>query len=206
MNGITIFMEGGGSALGSAAIRQGMGEFLTSVRSAARKKGIVWNLVPCGSRENTFARFSESLDPAQDAVARILLVDAEAVVAATDPRVHLRNQDGWDLTGVPADTIHLMVQVMETWIVADPDALGRYYGRNFVPGRLPSPTGLENRPKAQIETALRNATKRTKKGSYHKIKHASKLLGRIDPAKVRARCPHCSRLFEELDRIIEAAR
>ena len=107
MNGIKIFMEGGGSgALGKSAIRQGMGEFLASIRSAAQKRGITWNLMPCGSRENTFDRFSKALDRDQESVAYILLVDAEAAVTAPDPRIHLRGQDGWDLTGVPADSIH----------------------------------------------------------------------------------------------------
>ena len=199
-------MEGGGSsALGRAAIRQGMGDFLASTRSAAQKKRIEWNLVPCGSREDTFARFSEALDQAQESVAHILLVDAEAVVTALDPRIHLRNQDGWDLTGVPEDAIHLMVQIMETWIVADPKALDGYYGQGFSKAKLPKRANLEEEPKALVLDALREATKRTAKRDYDKIKHANKLLGLIDPERVQARCRYCKRLFDELQRIIAAA-
>ena len=206
VNGIKIFMEGGGSgALGKTAIRQGMGEFLASIRSAAQNKGITWNLMPCGSRESTFARFSEALGQAQESVAHILLVDAEAVVTAPDPRIHLRGQDGWDLTGVAADAIHLMVQIMETWIVADPPALAKYYGPAFREAKLPRRANLEEEPKARVLAALKEATKRTGKRDYDKIKHARELLGLIDPKRVRARCRHCRRFFEELSRIVEAA-
>ena len=205
MKGITFFMVGGGSALSSAAIRQGMGGFLASIRSAARKRRITWNLVPCGSREDTLARFTDAVGQARESMANILLVDAEAVVTATDPRIHLRNQDGWDLTGVPADAIHLMVQIMETWIVADPTALAGYYGPAFSEAKLPRRRNLEEEPKARVLAALKEATKGTAKRDYDKIKHASKLLGLIDPNRVQARCRHCKRLFQELDRIIAAA-
>lgn len=206
VKGITIFMEGGGSALGSAAIRQGMGDFLASVRGAAQKKRITWKLVPCGSREDTFARFRDAVVQARESMAHILLVDAEAVVTGTDPRIHLRNQDGWDLTGVPVDAIHLMVQIMETWIVADPKALTEYYGRGFVEAKLPKRANLEEEPKKRVLDALKDATRRTAKRDYDKIKHAAKLLGRIDPERVQARCRHCKRCFEALERIVAAAR
>ena len=205
VRGITIFMEGGGSALGSAAIRQGMGEFLTSARTAARTKGITWNLVPCGSREGAFARFRDAVVQARGSMAHIILVDAEAAVTEADPRIHLRNQDRWDLTGVPLEAIQLMAQIMETWIVADPKALARYYGQGFAEAKLPKRANLEEEPKNRILNALREATKRTTKRDYHKTKHAGTLLGQIDPERVQARCRHCKRLFDELDRIIAAA-
>lgn len=199
-------MEGGGAgARGKAAIRQGMGEFLASIRGAAQDKGITWNLMPCGSRENTFGRFSEALDRGAESAAHILLVDAEAVVTAPDPRTHLRDQDGWDLKGVPADAIHLMVQIMETWIVADPPTLASYYGPAFREAKLPRRANLEEEPKARVLAALKKATKRTGKREYDKIKHGNTLLGLIDPERVQARCRHCRRLFEELGRIVEAA-
>ena len=206
MTGITIFMEGGGAgALGRAAIRRGMSDFLASTRSAAQRKKIPWKLVPCGSRGNAFRRFREALEHARGSMATVLLVDAEAIVTTVDPRVHLQNQDGWDLTGAPVEAVHLMVQVMETWIVADPTALARYYGQGFAKGKLPRRANLEDEPKERVLHALKEATRRTTKRDYHKVEHASVLLGRIDPLWVQERCPHCKRLFEALRRIIAAA-
>ena len=198
-------MEGGGpGAGGKAAIRRGMDRFLRSAKDAARTAGIGWDLVPCGSRNETYKRFRAALKQASESVASILLVDAETKVT-TGARVHLKNQEDWDVSRANDKAIQLMVQVMETWIVADPKALADYYGRGFHAGSLPNRHDLEQEPKRQVEDALRNATRHTQKGTYHKIKHASELLGRIDPAGVQARCRHCKRLFEDLDRIIGAA-
>ena len=198
-------MEGGGpGAGGKAAIRRGMDRFLSSAKDAARTAGIGWDLVPCGPRSETYKRFRAVLNQTRESVANILLVDAETEVT-TGARVHLKNQENWDLSHADDKAVHLMVQVMETWIVADPKALADYYGRGFNAGSMPNRHDLEQEPKKQVEDALRNATRRTQKGTYHKIKHASELLGRIDPARVRARCPYCKRLFADLERIIRAA-
>lgn len=198
-------MEGGGpGAGGKAAIRRGMDRFLRSAKDAARSAGIGWNLVSCGPRNETYKRFRAALNQTQESVTHILLVDAETKVT-TGARVHLKNQEDWDLSRADEKAVHLMVQVMETWIVADPKALADYYGRGFHPGSLPNRHDLEQEPKKQVEDALKKATRRTPKGTYHKIKHASELLGRVDPARVQARCPHCKRLFEDLDRTIGVA-
>ena len=198
-------MEGGGSgAQSAAAIRRGMDEFLGPAKKSARMAGLRWNLVACGSRENTYRRFREALNQTPESVATILLVDAEAEVT-TDPREHLLREDRWDLRAATDEAIHLMVQVMETWIIADPDELARYYGQGFKTAKLPGRINLEQEPKPQVQSGLKEATRRTGKGRYNKISHASELLARIRPARVQARCQHCKRLFDELDRIIAAA-
>ena len=50
----------------------------------------------------------------------VVLVDAEKPVDRA-PHLHLQSRDGWDMGFADGNTIHLMVQVMETRIVADPD-------------------------------------------------------------------------------------
>ena len=203
MGSRSSWREGAG-AQSAAAIRRGMDEFLGSAKNSARMAGLRWNLVPCGSRENACRRFREALNQTPESVATILLVDAEAEVT-TDPREHLLRQDGWDLRAAPEDAVHLMAQIMETWIVADPEALAAYYGRNFNVAKLPRRTNLEEEPKEQVLKALKEATRRTRKGAYHKIKHGGAVLRQLDPARVQGRCRHCKRLFEELAHIIAAA-
>lgn len=39
--------------------------------------------------------------------------------------------------GAEDHSLHLMVQCMEAWLVADPDCLKAYYGRGFNERRLP---------------------------------------------------------------------
>lgn len=207
MRGIKIYMEGGGSGRQRrGALRTGMEILMEDLKDAARKKALGWSLVCCGSREKTYRRFRNAVGDAGPGQTTILLVDAEEPVdEPMSPGAHLRKNDDWDLSLAPDNTIHLMVQVMETWIVADPKALTAYYGRDFGASHLPGRSNLEDEPKAQILRALKDATKGTTKGVYRKIEHAGDLLTRIDPAKVRNRCRYCRRLFEELGRIVEAA-
>jgi len=97
-----------------------------------------------------------------------------------------------------------MVQCMEAWIVADPDALAKFYGQEFKRAKLPLRVNLEEEPKADLYTRLEDATERTQKGKYGKIRHASELLGLIDPAKVTARCLRFSNFRRWLTEAIEA--
>ena len=115
-------------------------------------------------------------------------------------------RDGWDTADIGAQLLHLMVQTMEAWIVADADALNRYYGRSFNAGLLPKAADLESVAKSEIDGSLRRATERTSKGRYHKTRHASDLLHRVDAERVKARCRHCRRLFDELGRMIDESQ
>ena len=205
MTGVTIYMEGGGNSTeGKRRLREGMNQFLRELREKARKNRWRWRLVPCGSRRRAYKTFGNARDHAGEGEIVILLVDAEAPVTAPTPVEHLRTRrdDGWDLSGVGDDRIHLMVQTMETWLVADPDALADYYGQDFHKGALPSRQDLEEENKTAVAKALEQATKRTSKGCYHKIHHAAALLRKIDPVKVCDRCRHCQRLFSTLETAI----
>ena len=163
-----------------------------------------WKLVCCGPRDEAFRSFRNAARNGEAAIV-LLLVDAEGPVA-TGPCEHLQAGDKWDMTGVDAQSVHLMVQTMETWIVADVDALSRYYGQGFNAGALARAVDPESVAKQDLERSLRRATERTGKGRYRKIAHASDLLQRIDAETVRARCRHCQRLFAELGGMIDAAR
>lgn len=207
MKGITIFMEGGGRGQGGRAkLRQGMDAFLGSLKQTARRKKLRWKLVCCGPRGEAYRRFRSTVLSSGPGDTSILLVDSEDRVDKS-PRAHLsgRKEDKWDLRFTKDANVHLMVQVMETWIVADPQALAEYYGQRFGKARLPNRADLEEEPKKRVILALESATGPTDRGTYGKIGHASALLMRINPEKVKARCPHCRRLFEELSRLLDAA-
>lgn len=204
MRGVTIHLEGGGRGEGRKALRRGMMRFLRPVKEAFGGKALHLSVVPCGPREETWNRFRREAGKAGPGEMCVLVVDAEGPVGES-PRAHLRVSDGWDPSGISGDAVHLMVRVMETWIVADPEALAGHYGQGFRRARPPKRTNLEEEPKARILDALKEATRHTGKGACHKINHAARLLRRMDPAKVRSRCDHCERLFNELHRILDAA-
>lgn len=206
MNEVVIYFEGGGDIRETQAqLRQGMDAFLRSLRQLADSKGWRWRLVALGGRSQAFRRWNRAAarDPG---VLHILLVDSEEEVTLP-PCEHLRHRagDGWAIAKALQPQVHLMAQCMEAWLVADPDGMAGYYGKNFEHGRLPRRKNLEQEPKQSIYDALERATEKTSKGVYEKIKHASALLALVDPNKARQRCPHCERLFATLEGRFEGA-
>ena len=197
MTGITIYMEGGGDGkAGRAALRAGMDAFLGELKQVARSRHWGWKLACVGSRNDAFRAFRRATERGE-AQAVILLVDAEAPLGHA-PRAHLRQRDGWEIGFAEESNVHLMVQTMEAWLVADGGALATYYGQGFSESALPATLDLESVSKRDIERALETATRATTKGRYHKIGHASQLLARVRPELVRERCAACGRLLDFL--------
>ena len=198
VNEVRIYAEGGGDGKDTkASIRRRFGEFLRELRGLARERRIRWNIIACGPRNAVFDAFRTALRTHTDAF-NILLVDGEGPVNRT-PWEHLKKRDGWDRPGVPDEQCHLMVQMMEAWIVADINAIESYYGTGFRRHAIPSRNDVEAIDKATLERSLDNATRYTRKGLYHKIHHGSALLCRINPEIVRSKAPHCERLFATLE-------
>lgn len=195
---IRIYVEGGGNDNPSRRlIRAGFSQFLDPLRQLARERGVRWEVIPCGPRPTALEKFRTAVKVHPDALV-VLLVDAETRVEGT-PRDHLRRKDNWNVTGLPDEQLHLMVQVVEAWLVADLDTLASYYGKGFLRNVLPKQQDVEAIPKDQLEKALDRATKKTQKRRYRKIAHCADLLALIDCHKVRQRAKHCDRLFTFLE-------
>ena len=195
---IRIYVEGGGNDRYSwKKLRAGLSNFLNPLRELARSRRIGWSIIPCGSRNDTFKEFTMSLRHNPQAF-NLLLVDSENKV--TLPRWdHLRRQDRWQVPTLPEEHCHLMVQMIEAWLIADPEALAEFYGQGFLLGAIPARQDVEAVAKDDLMRALDRATARTQKGRYHKISHCADLLGRLDPERVRARARHCDLLFTTLE-------
>jgi hypothetical protein len=132
----------------------------------------------------------------------VLLVDSEIPVVGGRWE-HLQGQHGWDSGGLSDEHCHLMVQTVEAWLLADPDALAGYYGQNFQRNALPRHKDIEAVPKEQLLDKLKRATEKTQKGPYAKIRHCADLLGRLDPARVRQRARHCDLLFRSIEALVQ---
>ena len=129
----------------------------------------------------------------------MLLIDAEAPVNAQGPWQHLRTSDGWARPrGATDDQCHLMVQVMESWFLADADALESFYGSGFRKQALPRNPNVEQIPKEDVLRGLDRAARGTQKGGYSKGKHGFEILASLDPITVKQAAPYANRLLGAL--------
>ena len=128
---VKLYVEGGGdSAALKTACREGFARFLEK----AGLSGHMPRIVACGGRQDAFDSFCTALKNGEPA---LLLVDSEAPVAFAAqlgdatvkdvrsqwlPWLHLlhRPGDGWEKPAGAQDMqCHLMVQCMESWLLAD---------------------------------------------------------------------------------------
>lgn len=208
MKKIAIYVEGGGPTHKTQdLIRRGFAEFFGPAARAARMCGGYVRTIPCGGRREAYDKFCDALIHDPD-IFNLLLVDAEDPGARMDsPWAHLRNRpgDGWaQPAGADNTRCQMMVVCMEAWFLADPAGLKKHFGGNFDEGKLPPANQAESRNKADINDALKRATRNTKAGEYQKIRDGAKLLEKIDPAEVRKHCKWCERLFKTLEQAMGA--
>ena len=197
---IRIYVEGGGDGKETRAkVRQGLSEFLKDIVALAREKRINWNIIACGSRNSTFDNFQTALRTHPEDF-NVLLVDADGPVNTnTNPRQHLQNRDGWNLSAIDDERCQLMVQTTEAWIIGDIDALRTFYGQGFNSNSISNNPDVEKIDKDMLYSSLKSATRMTQKGEYHKIRHGPDILKLVDVSRVRSAAAHCNRLFETLE-------
>ena len=89
---------------------------------------------------------------------------------------------------------------MESWFLADRDALKAFFGQGYDANALPAEQNpIAAMPKATVYQALAKATKDCKtKAQYGKGEHSFLLLALMDPAKVTAASPWASRFVTAL--------
>lgn len=205
-NDVFVYAEGGGSGAHSAALqtefRQAFAAFLAKTDLGTTRRP---RIVPCGGREQAFDSFCTAIRQGQNA---LLLVDSEAPVhpqneppqsPSHQPWRHLATQAGWTKpVQATDDDAHLMTECMESWFLADWNAIANFFGPGFNAGAKPFSLP-EKTSKLSVYAALQSATATCRtKLPYGKGAHSFKLLSLIDPAKVAQSSPWAKRFLDEL--------
>ena len=189
---VNLYVEGGGEGKLKSRCRKAFSTFIKNAGLGGRMPKII----PCGRRDRAYAKFKAAHVRNKETA---LLVDAEAPVGNAKPWQHLKNRDGWDRPmGATDDQCHLMVEVMESWFLADRGALAAFYGQRFREQALPQNPNIEQVTKQDVLGSLESATRNTTKGSYSKGKHSFEILGNLDPARVMDVSNHAKRFIDVL--------
>ena len=192
---VKVYVEGGGDRRElRAKCRQGFSTFFRK----AGLDGRMPTVVACGSRHQAYDKFCSAIAH-QPEDFNILLVDSEGPVQP-EPWAHLAERDGWNRPFAARDeSAHLMVQTMESWFLADRDCLVRYFGNGFNANALPPPQrAIEDVAKDDLERALRESPRQSRKRRYTKGRDSFALLGQLDAARVLAASPHARLLVKTI--------
>lgn len=194
---ISIFVEGGGDRKDlKAECRKA---FIYFLEGAEKFQGRMPKIIACGPRDVAYRRFKTAYEDNENC---LLLVDAEEpITEGHTPWQHLQKRDKWTKPrGATDEHCHLMVQVMESWFLADKEALADYYGQGFQKNVIPQSQNIETVPKKDVLDKLKQATRRTQKGAYRKGPHSFMILAKIDPGKVIQASRYAKRFVEQLDK------
>jgi hypothetical protein len=188
---VHVFVEGGGDqGRTKTACRKAFHVFFERLLGDRPKPRIIAS----GSRDEAYRDFSRSLSDGSTTFA-VLLVDSEdPVPVGKTAGTHLRDRDRWTKP-LPDGQVHLMVQCMEAWFLADKAMLAEYYGDRFNPSALPPNPNIEEILNADVFRGLEQATRATTKGIYHKTRHGFEILARLDPGLVQRRSRFAAELF-----------
>jgi hypothetical protein len=127
------------------------------------------------------------------------LIDSEAPVSGARPWTHLKTRDNWEKPeNADENDCHLMVQIMETWFLADKAALKTYFEDSTYWESLSVRDDIENIAKDDVFLHLENAARHTRKGAYSKGKHSFEILAKIDCNAVISKSFWAKRFIDSL--------
>jgi len=151
-------------------------------------------------RDKTFGAYEKALDTRKEDELPLLLVDSEDLVTdGISEWQHLKMRDDWNKpSGAGDQDAFLMVCCMETWFLADREALKRFFHGCWRDSALPQWPDLEKVPKADVFAKLALATAACGRKSYAKGKRSFEMLKVINPALVEKECPGAKRLMDRL--------
>lgn len=183
-----VYIEGGGDR--DQNLERLFRRSWTKFFQAAGLDGHMPRVIRGGGRNRTFDLFATAIQNPRPGRVPFLLVDSEAaVVVGPSAWQHLHDRDNWDRPqGARDDQMFLMVQVMETWLLADRAALREYFGAPFRENALRQWPELEDLPKPDVLEALARATAGCPK-TLRQRRDLVRTAGDDQPRSCRGRVP-----------------
>jgi hypothetical protein len=205
---VKIYVEGGGDSKEQhVRCREGFRKLIDK----AGFKGRMPAIVAGGGRGSTYDSFKTAVAAGAQDSYPMLLVDSEDPVQDEDTApdsaaawVHLKSRDHWDRpAGVKNDQAQLMVTCMETWIIADREALRTVFGASLHMNALLPQNDLEGRSRQDVYSALENATRDCgKEKVYRKGTRSFQMLAQLNPETLNQYLPHFRRFITTLNRYL----
>ena len=198
---VTIHFEG------APGLKPGFHSLLGQQVQRARQRRTKFEFIAGGSREKAVKDFLRSCRQSPSNL-NVLLVDSEGPVQSRTSWIRaLRGQSFWD-GGVACsdEQVNLMVQSMEAWFIADPQAIARHFSQGYNGNSLPSPQNAERTAPADMLAAISRGIPRDRRGRrrrYDKVTDGAHLLELIDVATIGRHCRHFKRLMDFLDKEID---
>ncbi|MCC7246947.1 MAG: DUF4276 family protein [Saprospiraceae bacterium] len=197
---VKIYIEGGSAQDKSiySLFREAWSKFFES----AGLKGRMPKAIPSFGRHDTYRDFCLAFNNARPNERILLLIDSEKPLVKNESIwKQLSKESMPPPEGAGEEHIFLMIQVMETWFLADIDALNLYFRPDFKATKIPKWNDLESVPKESVFKALEDATASCPKKQYAKGKISFELLKAVSTKKVTEKCPSAARLIEHLKQI-----
>jgi len=187
---VHLYVEGGGDSRDEhIRCREGFRKLLEKAGFSGRMPRIVAG----GGRSATFDKFKKALQDSDKTA--ILLVDSEAPVTSP-PWAHLQARDGWERPAAAVDDqAQFMVTCMETWVMADREALRRFCRNNLKEAALLPLNDLEQRDRHQVQEALERATHQ----QYQKGRRSFQILTDLNPTTLQKHLSYFRRLIQTLN-------
>jgi len=177
---ISIYFEG------DPLLTEGLREFLSIELELARRHKVRVELVASGAKPERFSLAGQKLQPKET---HFILKDSEEPIKEAAPK----NTFYW-------------IQVMESWFLADPNAIQKALGSCVDPSRIPKWTRVESVPKTDVFNKISSLTKPCGAGKHydhhHPPKLASRILRHLDRDTVQRKSPECMRFLTTLHQTI----
>ncbi len=192
---VYVFFEGGGNAESKKRLSRALETLIRSSNPKCRVR-----VFASGSRENAVRDFVLPLRTGPPSLpsrpnCTLLLVDSEIPVSESHSPPEVLPGLSSD-TQVPKGAVHLMVECMENWFLADPESCKRVAPNGFLVAKLGNTAHVEAVAKADAIQRVQTAFGGTGAGVYLKSKDGPLLLESLDVEVLKKKAPRAAAFFE----------